>query len=268
MLSVALTIAGSDSGGGAGIQADLKTFQAFGCFGVSAITAITAQNTTGVRAVQAIEPLIVRQQIEAVLEDFPVGAVKTGMLFSAAIIAEVRGVLEAVKPRLPLVVDPVMVASSGDRLLETSAEAALSDFLSMAALVTPNIPEAELLTGRKIHSIEDMKEAAELLRKRTGAAVLVKGGHRAVHSDHVTDVFFDGEYSLLEAPLLPAKNTHGTGCTLSAGIAAGLAKGHSLLDAVRQSREFLKGALAHAPGLGRGIGPLNHLWNSERKPDF
>jgi hydroxymethylpyrimidine/phosphomethylpyrimidine kinase len=264
MLRLALTIAGSDSGGGAGIQADLKTFHAFGCFGTSAITAITAQNTLGVRAVQAIEPLVVRQQIEAVVEDFSVGAAKTGMLFSAAIIAEVRDVLESLHPRLPLVVDPVMVASSGDRLLESSAEAALSDFLSIATLVTPNIPEAELLTGRKIHSIEDMKEAAAALRARTGAAVLLKGGHRAAHSDVVTDVFFDGDYTLLEAPLVPARNTHGTGCTLSAGIAAGLAKGLGLLDSVKQSKEFLKGALANAPGFGKGIGPLNHLWNAGR----
>lgn len=259
MLPVALTIAGSDSGGGAGIQADLKTFQALGCFGTSAVTAITAQNTTGVRAVQGIDPAVVRGQIEAVLEDFPVAAAKTGMLFSSAIIAEVEAALRAA-PSLSVVVDPVMVASSGDRLLETSAERALFDFLSRAVLVTPNIPEAELLTGRRIRTVEDMTEAAADLRQKTGAAILLKGGHRAEHASSVTDVFFDGQVTLIDAALMDARQTHGTGCTLSAGIAAGLAKGLALLPAVLESKEFLKGALAHAPRLGSGIGPLNHLW--------
>lgn len=263
MLPVALTIAGSDSGGGAGIQADLKTFQAFGCFGTSAVTAVTAQNTLGVRAVQGIDPQVVRAQIEAVVQDFPVGAAKTGMLFSASIIAEVRRALEAMPARIPLVVDPVMVASSGDRLLEKNAESALADFLSIAALITPNIPEAELLLSRSIRSIAEMEAAARELFEKTGAAALVKGGHRADHNSVVTDVLFDQSgATLLEAPLVDARHTHGTGCTLSAGIAAGLARGFDLKRAVVDAKEFLKGALAAAPGFGKGTGPLNHMWKS------
>lgn len=263
MLPVVLTIAGSDSGGGAGIQADLKTFQAFGCFGTTVITAVTAQNTLGVRAVQGVDPDVVRAQIDAVFQDFPVAAAKTGMLFSAGIIAEVRAAFEGLSIRIPLVVDPVMVASSGDRLLETSAESALIHFLSTAAVITPNIPEAELIVSRRIASIADMKAAARELFEKTGAAVLLKGGHRAEHSAVVTDVLFEGSgETILEAPLVDARNTHGTGCTLSAGIAAGLARGLALKQAVLDAKEFLNGALASAPGLGKGTGPLNHMWRN------
>jgi len=258
-LPVVLSIAGSDSSGGAGIQADLKTFQALGCFGTTAITAITCQNTRGVRDVQGITPAIVRGQIEAVLEDLPVRAIKTGMLFSVQIIDAIAGSLQSIA--VPLVIDPVMVASSGHRLLAEDAENALRDFLSHATIVTPNVPEAEVLLKREVHTLAQMEEACEDLHRSTGAAILLKGGHRAQHDNTVHDVFFDGTLlEILSAPLMDSRHTHGTGCTLSAGIAAGLAKGFSLIESVRHAKEFLIGAIANAPSLGGGIGPLNHLW--------
>ena len=262
-LPVTLTIAGSDSGGGAGIQADLKTFQAFGCFGTSALTAITAQNTRGVSGVQGLDPDIVAGQIRAVLEDFPVGAAKTGMLFSVEIIQAVRSALE--NSRVPVVVDPVMVATSGDRLLQAEAERALIDFLSEATVITPNLPEAGVILGRELRSLADMREGARELHERTGAAVLLKGGHRLQDSEQTgqaIDVFYDVDGRLFEEarPVLDARNTHGTGCTLSAAIAAGLAHGRSLRDAVREARDYLHGAIEHAPNLGSGSGPLNHMW--------
>ncbi len=264
-LSVVLTIAGSDSGGGAGIQADLKTFQALGCFGTSAITAVTCQNTMGVTGVQGIDPEIVRGQIKAVGDDFPVRAAKTGMLFSAAIIESVAAALDQLAYSFPIVVDPVMVASTGARLLREDAEKALSQFLNRALLITPNIPEGEVLLARRISSLSDMEESAAELHSRTGAAVLMKGGHRAEHGASVRDVFFDGNrLEILEAPYQNPRNTHGTGCTLSAGIAAGLAKGLDLFDAVREAKAFLMGAISHAPNLGSGTGPLNHLWMTQR----
>ncbi|MCE9599021.1 MAG: bifunctional hydroxymethylpyrimidine kinase/phosphomethylpyrimidine kinase [Spirochaetia bacterium] len=260
MHPVTLSIAGSDSGGGAGIQADLKTFQALGCFGTTAITAITCQNTLGVTAIHGVPPEIVRGQIKAVLDDFPVRAIKTGMLFSAEIIE----VLEACIPLrdyIALVVDPVMVASSGARLLAPEAESALKRFLKRATIITPNVPEAEVLLGRQVFTLTDMEQAAIDLHAQTSAAVIVKGGHRAEHDKIVRDVFFDGNHvEILEAPLMDARHTHGTGCTLSAGIASGLSHGMDLLDAVKLAKEFLIGAIATAPGLGGGTGPLNHLW--------
>ncbi len=262
---VTLSIAGSDSGGGAGIQADLKTFQAFGCFGTTAITAITCQNTTGVSAVQGIEPGIVAGQLRDVLSDFPVAAAKTGMLFSTAIIQTVADVWReatAAKP-IALVVDPVMVATSGDRLLESSAEQALQDFLKQATLITPNLPEAEVILGRAIGSLTEMHAAARELHAQTGAQILLKGGHRLQADERpgeAVDVFFDGrELRESTRPILNARNTHGTGCTLSAAIAAGLALGRSTLNAIEDARDFLQGAMANAPNLGAGSGPLNHM---------
>ncbi|MBX7059396.1 MAG: bifunctional hydroxymethylpyrimidine kinase/phosphomethylpyrimidine kinase [Leptospirales bacterium] len=267
-LPVTLTIAGSDSGGGAGIQADLKTFQAFGCFGTSAITALTCQNTRGVSAVQAAHPGIVAGQLRDVLHDFPVRAAKTGMLFSADIIRTVAEVWQSEARNIPLIVDPVMVAASGARLLEQEAEQELSRYLSLATLITPNLPEASVLLAREVATLSEMREAARELHNRTRAAILLKGGHREGDRERpgeAIDVFFDGEVEeLLSRPMLRTENTHGTGCTLSAGIAAGLAQGRSLLDAIAAARDYLQGAIEHAPRLGAGAGPLNHLWQMAR----
>ncbi|MCB1168064.1 MAG: bifunctional hydroxymethylpyrimidine kinase/phosphomethylpyrimidine kinase, partial [Leptospiraceae bacterium] len=259
----------SDSGGGAGIQADLKTFQALGCFGTTAITAITCQNTTGVSAVQAIDPDIVAGQIRDVLVDLPVAAAKTGMLFSMDIMDAVRNTWKKYATNQPLIVDPVMVASSGDRLLEPDAEDALIEFLNEATLITPNLPEAEVILNRSIDTLEAMRDAASELHELTGAAVLLKGGHRLVQNEtkagkSVIDVLCTEEkQELLEFPLHSEKNTHGTGCTLSAAIAAAMAQGKDLHQAVHIAREFIDGAIANAPGLGSGTGPLNHLWKQK-----
>ncbi|MCB1172658.1 MAG: bifunctional hydroxymethylpyrimidine kinase/phosphomethylpyrimidine kinase [Leptospiraceae bacterium] len=267
-MPVTLTIAGSDSGGGAGIQADLKTFQALGCFGTSAITAITAQNTVGVSAVQAVTVDIVIAQVQAVLSDFPVQAAKTGMLFSAPIIEALADELRS-RPRIPLVMDPVMVATSGDRLLETAAENALRALLPQAALITPNLPEAEVLRGSRITSGSAAADAARELADTFHCMVLLKGGHRLIEAadaadQNVIDIFYDGsQIHQISRPLLPGRNTHGTGCTLSAAITAGLAHGLSMLDAIHQARDYLQAAIAAAPGLGAGSGPLNHNHNMQ-----
>lgn len=260
-LPVALTIAGSDSGGGAGIQADLKTFQAFRCFGTSAITAITAQNTKAVTAVQGINPEVVAAQLNAVLDDFPVAAAKTGMLFSVEIISVIADVWRSRGKSIPLIVDPVMVASTGTRLLQADAETALSEFLRLSQLITPNLPEAEILLGHAINGESGMKEAALELYEKYGTAVLVKGGHRLGLDKYVLDVLYDGvKFLTFTSDRLPEKNTHGTGCTLSAAITANLAKGLGLNEAVASARDYLVGAIRNAPNLGAGFGPLNHLW--------
>ena len=266
-LPVLLSIAGSDSGGGAGIQADLKTFQSFGCFGTTAITAVTCQNTKGVSAVQGLETEILSGQMKSIWEDFPVCAAKTGMLFSAPMIAAVRKFLREEAPQLKLVVDPVMVASSGDRLLEKEAEEELLAFLPQASLITPNLPEAEIILGHSIVSIEDMKKAAKELYEKCGALVLLKGGHRKGNEQAqiAVDVYYDGKKNfqdLLSYPRIKSKNTHGTGCTLSAAITAGLGLGQNTHQAVLSARAYLQKAIENAPALGSGIGPVNHLWQS------
>jgi hydroxymethylpyrimidine/phosphomethylpyrimidine kinase len=254
---VALTIAGSDSGGGAGIQADLKTFQAFGVFGTSAITAITAQNTVGVRSIQTIAPDIVADQIRAVAEDLEPAAAKTGMLADAPIIEAVAQALRDVGLRR-LVIDPVMVAKSGDRLLQEDAVAALSTvLLPLAEVVTPNLPEAAILADRRVETLDEMKAAAQVLVEAGAASVLLKGGH--LQADELVDVYFDGrEWHEWREPRLDTRHTHGTGCTLSAAICAGLALGHPRLRAVERARDFTRRAIRSAPGLGAGHGPLNH----------
>ena len=256
-MKVALTIAGSDSGGGAGIQADLRTFAAHGLHGASAITAVTAQNTVAVVDYVALEPRMVVAQIDAVASDMPVAAVKTGMLANGAIVAAVA---EAVaRLRLPhLVVDPVMVAKSGDRLLDAAAEAAYRErLLPLAELVTPNLPEAEALLGRSVRTLEAMTQAARDLHDLGPRAVLVKGGHL---EGAPLDVFFDGgRIETLAAPRIDTRNTHGTGCTLSAAIAARLALGDELVEAVRGAKAYLTEALRGAYTLGRGAGPVDHL---------
>lgn len=253
-----LTIAGSDSGGGAGIQADLKTFSVLGAFGMSAITAVTAQNTTGVFTVHEIPPEVVAAQVDAVAEDIGVDAAKTGMLSSAPIV-------EAVADRLrhhrieKLVVDPVMVAKSGAPLLRPEAQEALRrQILPLALVVTPNLPEAETLAGRAIRDRESMREAARALRDLGPRAVLVKGGH--LPGDAV-DVFYDGEqFEELRAERVPSRHTHGTGCVLSAAIAAYLAHGLAVREAVGRAKGFVTEAIRAGLPLGRGVGPCNPLF--------
>lgn len=255
---IALTIGGSDSGGGAGIQADLKTFEAFGVFGTSAITAVTAQNTVGVRRADALEPSLVVQQIEAVAEDLRPGALKTGMLANAAIAAVVAAAVERLSLG-PLVVDPVMVATSGDPLLEQDAVDVLRGrLIPLAAVVTPNVPEAEQLTGLEIRDVRDMVGAARKLVEAGADAALVKGGH--LEGDRVIDVLYDGRTeTLFEGARIATNSTHGTGCTLSAAIVGGLAHGRDRLVAVERAIDFTRTAIEHAPGLGRGRGPLGIL---------
>ena len=263
-IPIALTIAGSDSGGGAGIQADLKTFQAFGVFGTSAITAITAQNTLGVHAVHAIPIPVLRAQIEAIAVDLRPLAFKTGMLATRTIIDAVAdAIVEEALPRY--VLDPVMVATSGDRLLEEDAERGIVErLLPLCEVVTPNLPEALVLLGERPGTrltAEDeprLKEYAAGLVELGARSALLKGGH--LEGDEVVDVFFDGsEYRVWRRPRLSTTSTHGTGCTLSAAIAAGLAQGHRRGDATERALAYVARAIAAAPGLGAGHGPLNHF---------
>jgi len=258
-MRIALTIAGSDSGGGAGIQADLKTFQRFGVFGTSAITAITAQNTRGVSRWEAVSPVMVRAQIDSVAEDLMPGAIKTGMLGNAAVASSVA---EAIKQHgfRNYVLDPVMVATSGDPLLEQDAiDIIRTRLVPQASLVTPNLHEATILIGEKIEDEDDLARAAEMIVDDLGAqAVLIKGGHLEV-GDRVVDILYDGDVRAFRGKRIDTTNTHGTGCTLSAAITAQLAKGESLHAAVRRAIDYVHNAIATAPGLGSGHGPLNHL---------
>jgi hydroxymethylpyrimidine/phosphomethylpyrimidine kinase len=256
MVPVALTIAGSDSGGGAGIQADLKTFQAFGVFGTSALTAITAQNTLGVRAVHAVPGAVVREQIDAVAADFTIGAVKTGMLATRELVELVADAI-AQQRLANYVLDPVMVATSGDRLLANDAvQAILARLLPLCALVTPNLDEARIMTGLPVADVEAMRVAAEQLVERGARAALIKGGH--LSGDHIVDVLYDGkDVTTYERTRILTSSTHGTGCTLSAGVTAGLAHGRTLKRSVEAALAFVHRAIATAPGIGHGHGPLN-----------
>lgn len=258
-MRIALTIAGSDSGGGAGIQADLKTFQRFGVFGTSAITAITAQNTRGVNSWDAVSPELVRAQIDAVAEDLFPSAFKTGMLASATVASTVAAAIRDHSLQ-NYVLDPVMVATSGDVLFEPDAiEVIRRELVPQAALVTPNLHEAAILTGEKIDDEDSMARAAEVLVNEMGAqAALIKGGHLD-SGKRVVDVLYDGDIRTFRGQRLDTTNTHGTGCTLSAAITAQLAKGESLHAAVRRAIDYVHNAIASAPGLGSGHGPLNHL---------
>jgi hydroxymethylpyrimidine/phosphomethylpyrimidine kinase len=257
-LPIALSIAGSDSGGGAGIQADLKTFHAFGVFGTTAITAVTVQNTLGVTGVHPIPIETVRAQIRAVASDLRPAAFKTGMLATAELVRAVAASIAELE-LASYVLDPVMVATSGDRLLATEAEGTILELLvPRAALVTPNLDEATILAGFPVRTPDDMRRAARALVERGAGAALLKGGHLA--ADELVDVLFDGrEWHEWRRPRIETTSTHGTGCTLSAGIAAGLAHGQPLLAAVGNALDFVHRALLAAPGLGRGHGPLNHL---------
>jgi len=253
-----LTIAGSDSGGGAGIQADLKTFAAHGVYGMSVLTAVTAQNTRAVTVVEALSPELVRAQIDAVFEDIRVDAVKIGMLANAGIIRAVAEGLRRVQPP-HVVLDPVMVAKSGDPLLHEGAVAALAhELLPQATLITPNLPEAERLSRRPVGTEEERCASARHLG-RHGVAVLVKGGHGA--GDEVVDLLYaDGAMHRYAHPRLHTSSTHGTGCTLSSAIAARLAQGDDLVDAVGGAIDYLHGAISAAYPVGGGQGPVDHLY--------
>lgn len=261
----ALTIAGSDSGGGAGIQADLKTFTAFGVYGMSAITAITAQNTVGVQAVFNLPIDIIAEQIKSVVSDIGTDAVKTGMLSSPEIVNTVADRIE--KFNLPnVVVDPVMVAKSGDPLLSEDARFVVKErMLPLSTVITPNIFEAEVLVNDQIRTIEDMKTAAAKLKESGCRWVALKGGHLSGEIEAV-DVIYDGkEFHLLRAPFFKTQNTHGTGCTFSSAIAAGLAKGYEPLQAIKQAKEYITQAIQHSLSIGKGHGPTNHLTGVESK---
>jgi len=254
-IPVALTIAGSDSGGGAGIQADLKTFAVLGVHGTSAITAITAQDTTGVTDILELPTSLIRKQIAVVTGDMGVQAAKTGMLSSAAIIATVAGAITEL--RIPnLVVDPVMVAKGGAKLLRDDAVAALRErLLPLAAVITPNIPEAEVLLGRPITSLDERRVAARDLVAMGARIAVVKGGHT---DGDATDVFFDGTQMIeMAAERIATPNTHGSGCVFSAAITAHLARGAEPLTAVREAKQFITMAIANSLEIGHGHGPVN-----------
>ncbi len=254
---IALSIAGSDSGGGAGIQADLKTFQAFGCFGTTVIVAVTAQNTLGVRAIHPISPEVIQAQIDALADDLPPEAIKSGMLANREVVDLVADGIGRLGSR-NYVLDPVMVATSGDRLLEADAVIAVRDRLvPQAKCVTPNLDEAELLTGMEVRSPDSMVEAGKLLLDLGATTALIKGGH--LDSDILVDVLVSADgVERFTRPRITTRATHGTGCTLSAAIAAGLANGQDIFVAVSQAINYLQAAIRAAPKLGAGNGPVDH----------
>ncbi len=252
-----LSVAGSDSGGGAGIQADIKTITMLGGFAMTAVTALTAQNTLGVEGVLMVEPRFVAQQMRAVLSDIGADAIKTGMLGSSNVVHAVAGVCESLAAGVPLIVDPVMIAKGGASLLDKDAvEALVLRLLPLASLVTPNVPEAEVLTGLKIRTQSDMERAADAILGLGPSAVLVKGGH--LEGETVLDLLrtADGAEHRFEGPRIMSRSTHGTGCTLASAIAAGVAEGLTLAGAVGRARDYVVRGIQQAPGLGRGHGPL------------
>jgi len=258
----ALTIAGSDSGGGAGIQADIKTFEAYRVFGITAITALTAQNTTGVSAVLPTPPAFVTQQLQALFMDFDIKAIKTGMLANAEIIQQVSAFLSNYP--IPLVVDPVMISTSGDRLLsEDAIDALMHKLLPLATVITPNIDEAEVLSGMKIQHWEEVVQAAKLLQARwPQACIVLKGGHLPENheSNRVKDLLmYQGHTEVLESVFHKHIHTHGTGCTFSAAITAGIANGFDIVAAIRNAKLYIEKAIAEAPqNMGKGASPLMH----------
>ncbi len=253
-----LIVAGSDSGGGAGIQADIKTVTALGGFAATAITALTAQNTRGVFGVLGVAPDFIQQQMRVVLEDIGADAIKTGMLHTAEVIDAVCAAIDSASESMPLVVDPVMVATSGDALLDAGAEKALAESLiPLASIVTPNVPEAERLTGLTIATPEDMRRAGDKLLALGPDAVLLKGGH--LKGDTVVDLLITPDsVETFASPRIDTRHTHGTGCTLASAIATGLAQGLGMSEAVVRAREYLQEAIRTAPGFGEGHGPVNH----------
>ncbi|ADU29040.1 bifunctional hydroxymethylpyrimidine kinase/phosphomethylpyrimidine kinase [Evansella cellulosilytica] len=257
MLARALTIAGSDSGGGAGIQADLKTFQELQVFGMSAITAITAQNTLGVQGVYPLELKAIEQQITSVADDIGVDAVKTGMLFDEKRIELVAEKIKHYKWN-NVVIDPVMIAKGGASLLtDSSIEALVNKLLPLATVATPNIPEAEAITGRAITSLDDRKTAAKDFLNMGVKSVVIKGGHAS--SDNMVDLFFDGSsFHYFETPKVDTKNTHGTGCSFASAVTAELAKGNTLFASIENAKKFIHLAIKHSLNIGGGHGPTHH----------
>lgn len=260
MVQVVMTVAGSDSGGGAGIQADLKTFQELGVFGTTAITAITVQNTIGVGEVYPMTPAVVADQMAAILEDFDVTCIKTGMLFSAEIVRAVAQKLREFNNPL-LVIDPVMIAKGGQTLLLQEAVIALkTELLPLATVITPNIPEAEVLAEMKIDTQDDIEVAAKKILQLGVKAVVMKGGHRKA-SEYAEDIIYfeDGEQFTVQSRWINTKDTHGTGCTFSAALTAELAKGVSLREAIGTAKQFIQAAISNGLGIGHGKGPTNHF---------
>lgn len=258
----ALTIAGSDSGGGAGIQADLKTFQQLGVYGMSVVTALTAQNTLGVHGVMPVPPAFIEQQMDAVLSDIGTDAAKTGMLFDSNIIEMVAQKIKQYEIT-NYVLDPVMIAKGGaSLLLEEAIEAVKKYLIPLAMVVTPNLPEAEVLTGIKIETLDEMKKAAQILREMGAQSVVIKGGHSS--GEMAIDVFYDGqEFKELEEKRFETPHTHGTGCTFAAAVTAGLARGKSVVEAVEEAKKFITAAICNPLGIGHGHGPTNH-WAYQR----
>ena len=255
----AMTIAGSDSGGGAGIQADLKTFAAFGVYGTSAITAVTAQNTREVTQVLEMPAQIICDQIDAIMVDIGTDVVKTGMLFSTQIIQAVLSKIEEHQLNL-VVVDPVMIAKSGHRLLQPEAVDALKQLLPFATVVTPNIVEAEVLAGRSINTLGEVREAARVIHALGPKAVIVKGGH--LSGNEVVDLLFDGQdFTQVVGERVRSDNTHGTGCTFAAAVAAGLSKGVVVQQALTDAKQYVSAGIRHSFYIGAGHGPLNHFYH-------
>lgn len=255
----ALTIAGSDSGGGAGIQADLKTFTAFGVYGTSAITAITAQNTIGVQGIFELPVDIIIEQIKSIMSDMGTDAAKTGMLSSPEIVNAVAESI--VKFNIPnIVVDPVMVAKSGEALLSENARTVVKEnLLPLATVITPNLFEAEAILGQSIKTVDDMKSAAIDLKKIGCNWVVVKGGHLTGGKEAIDVVYNGSNFHLLSSPFIQTQNTHGTGCTFSSAIASGLAQGHDPLSSIKKAKEYITKAIENNPKIGNGHGPTNHL---------
>ena len=257
-MKTALTIAGSDSGGGAGIQADLKTFAAFKVYGLSAITAITAQNTMGVLAVQEIKPEIIAAQIDCLFEDMEINSVKIGMVSDTEIIKTIASALKR-NNAINIVLDPVMISKSGYKLLKPEAiEALIKSLFPLAEILTPNLIEAEEITGQKINNPDDMQTAAEKIHNMGVKAVVIKGGHL---QDYPVDVFYDGSSFLrLQGEFINTQNTHGTGCTFSSAIAACLSQGQALPEAVMIAKEYITGAIKNSLSIGKGVGPTHHFY--------
>lgn len=258
-----LTIAGSDSSGGAGIQADLKTFSAHGVFGMSVITAVTAQNTQGVFGVQDISVEMIEKQLDAIFDDIKVDAIKIGMVSQIETIKAISKKLRQYNPK-NVVVDPVMISKSGyDLLVPEAKEALISELLSLATIVTPNIPEAEVISEMSINSLKQMEEAAVKIHSLGAKNVLIKGGHM---EDDATDILYDGnKFIYYKSERINTKNTHGTGCTLSSAIASNIAKGLSVEEAVSNAKEYITTAIKHSLSLGKGVGPTNHFYTLYKK---
>ena len=268
MIGRVLVVGGSDSSGGAGIQADLKTITALGGYAASAITALTAQNTVEVSEVMGVPARMVSAQIRSVVTDIGVDVIKTGMLHSASIVATVGESCRSLVPRVQLIVDPVIVSSTGHELLSAEGrETLVEQLLPRASLVTPNVPEAELLTGVQIREVGDLGKAADVFLALGAGAVLMKGGH--LEGDRILDLLrtADGTEVAFESERIDTRSTHGTGCTLASAIAAGVAEGLTLRDSIQQARDFVHEAIRTAPGFGKGFGPLNHAHRAQREHD-